>query len=177
MASRRYSRIMQAAKLYSSVDNLIKYWQDSTRRGSKVGQGEPRPKSIKLYVNPFGFNLGAGQVALTSGAEPAYNQYQTSLGTRTKRIAPTDENAIIKLANFKAARVIIKTGRSTQGVAKTSKVTGQKYLSYGGKSTSLPFGQKGGNETDAQQAAFLEIRQAIVQLTPGAIVTLQEERI
>jgi hypothetical protein len=142
-----------------------------------VGQGEPRPQSQKLFINPFGLNLATGQVVQTSAAQPAFNTYRTALGTRTKGAAPSDENLIIKLANFRAARVIIKTGRSASGTAKTSKVTGQKYLSYGGKSTSLPFGQKGDTESDAQQAAFLEIRQAIVQVTAGAIVTLQEERV
>jgi hypothetical protein len=70
--------------------------------------------------------------------------------------APADANNLIKLGDFKAARVMVVSGRSAQGTSKTSAVTGMKYLSYGGTSTSFPFGRK--NETDTQQAGFDAIR-------------------
>jgi hypothetical protein len=42
---------------------------------------------------------------------------------------------------------MITSGRSNTGVAKTSAVTGMKYLSYGGRSTSFPFGRKDADDT------------------------------
>jgi hypothetical protein len=88
--------------------------------------------------------------------------------------APTDEALIIPVANYKAARVVISTGRSNTGVKKVSKVTGLPYLDYGGRSTSLPFGRA--NETDTMLAAFEEIKAAIIAQTAGARVTLTPEK-
>jgi hypothetical protein len=170
---KRYSRILSAAKYYSSIDNYIKYITDSTKRGNRVGTGDPRPASKKLYILPFNIDLATGQVTIASGSEQAFTTYSAALGTHTTGTAPADEDNILKLGDFTAARVIITTGRSNNGVAKTSTVTGQKYLSYGGKSTSLPFGKK--TDTETQAAAFAEIKTAILGVTAGAIVTLKPE--
>ena len=171
---KRYSRILSAAKYYSAIDNYIKYITDASKRGSKVGSGKPRQESIKLYIDPFNIKLAAGQVALASAAKPSWTTYDGNLGTHTTATKPTNEDLIIKLQNFSAARVNITKGRSASGVPKTSKVTGLKYLDYGGTSTSIPFGRK--NETETQEAAFLEIKTAILASTAGAIITLKPEQ-
>lgn len=174
---RRYSRIMEAAKHYSAIDNYIKYITDATKRSStsKVGQGDPRPPNILLYIDPFQIALATGQLVKQSAAEPSWTKYAAAFTGRTRPTAPADENNIVPLANYKAARVNITTGRSTTGVKKVSRVTGQPYLDYGGKSTSIPFGRT--NETDTQTAAFTAIRTAIVAVTNGALVTLIPEKI
>jgi hypothetical protein len=172
----RYSRIMEAAKLYSAVDNLVKYITDSTKRAStsKVGSGKNRPVSQPLYIDPFNIALSTGQVVPQSASKPSWDKYAAAFTGRTNATKPADENNIIKLANFKAARVNILTGRSQSGTKKVSRVTGLPYLDYGGTSTSIPFGRK--NETDTAAAAFLEIKTAIQTTAAGAIVSLQPEK-
>jgi hypothetical protein len=171
--ARKYSRIMSAAKYYSAIDNYIKYITDASKRGSKVGQGKPRPKSTKLYIDPFGVALADGQVVPTSASLTAWTAHKTKLGTHTSD-TQSDETKIVKLEGFTPARVIITTGRSATGVAKTSSVTGLKYLSYGGTSTSLPFGRK--SLAESQQAAFDEIRLQIVAGVSSALVTFKPEK-
>jgi hypothetical protein len=175
--AQKYSRIMEAAKYYSAIDNYIKYITDATKRSStsKVGSGKSRAKSRKLYIDPFNIALSTGQVVKVSAADASWTQFAAAFTGRVNATAPTDQNNIIPLANFSAARVNITTGRSTTGVKKVSRVTGLPYLSYGGKSTSIPFGRR--NETDTQAAAFTDIRTAILGTAAGAIVTLKPEDI
>lgn len=172
--AQRYSRILQAAKLYSAVDNLIKSITDSTRKGQNVGNGSPRQPSQKLFIDPFNIALATGQVVPATGAKPSWTTYSASIGNRASATPPTNEDLIVKVSDFTAARVVITTGRSTTGVKKVSKVTGLAYLSYGGKSTSLPFGRNAAGDT--MQAAFEEIRTRILAATAGAIVTLTPEK-
>ena len=170
----KFSRILSAAKYYSAIDNYLKYITDSSKRGQNVGNGSARVESQRLYVDPFGIALATSQVVPVTGAKPSWTTYSSAIGTRASATPPTDENDIIKVANYRAARVVITTGRSNTGVAKTSKVTGMKYLDYGGKSTSLPFGRS--NVSDTMAAAFLEIKAAITSQTAGASVTLTPEK-
>lgn len=154
--AQKYSRIMQAAKYYSAIDNYVKYITDATKRSStsKVGQGKPRQPSQKLYIDPFNIALSTGQLVRQSAAAPSWTRFAAAFTARAQPTPPTDENLIVPLANYKAARVNITTGRSTTGVKKISRVTGLPYLDYGGTSTSIPFGRR--NETDTQAAAFTE---------------------
>jgi hypothetical protein len=172
--ARRYNRILQAAKYYAAIDNYIKYIQDASRRGSRVGTGTPRPASKILYVKPFNIALGNTTVAVVSGAQPTWTARQAIFALHTKDTIP-DTVQGVKVKGFKAARVIITTGRSTTGVKKTSRVTGMPYLDYGGKSTSLPFGRNTQTETEAE--AFETIKTDLLQAIAGALVTLQPEQI
>jgi hypothetical protein len=169
---RKYSRILQAAKYYSAIDNYIKYITDASKRGQRVGTGQPRPKSKKYFVDPFGIKLAAGMVVPVTSSDTAFTAYSADITGRFK-LTETDEDKIIPVRDFKAARLVITTGRSTSGVAKTSKVTGMKYLDYGGKSTSLAFGRK--NDTELESAAATEVKTAVQTRVSGAIVTVQPE--
>ncbi len=174
--SQKYSRIMSAAKYYSAIDNYIKYITDSTKRSdaSKVGTGDPRPKSQKLYIDPFNIPLATGQVVEASAFEPAWTAYSTHIGNRATATAPANEDLIIPLENYYAARIKVTTGRRTTGTKKISKVTGLPYLDYGGKSVSVPFGRNAAG--DAMITAFAEIRDRILVAVPGVLVSLSPEK-
>ena len=172
--AKRYSRILSAAKYYSAVDNYIKYITDPDRRGINVGNGKPRSPSQALYVDPFAVALANGQVVKQSASVPTWTARSAQFAGRTNAVKPADEDLIIKLADYKAARVIITTGVSAQGVKKISRVTKLPYLSYGGTSTSVPFGRK--DAADTVTAAFLEIKTAITAAVNGASVTLVPEK-
>lgn len=169
---RKYSRILQAAKYYSAVDNYIKYITDSSKRGSRVGTGKARPKSKRYFIDPFGIKLGTGQVVAVTASQTAFDAYKGDINTRFAETEADGDN-IIPVRNFKAARAIITTGRAQSGTPKTSAVTGMKYLSYGGQSTSIAFGRK--NETEEFAAAATEIKGLIQTRVSGAIVTVSPE--
>jgi hypothetical protein len=171
--ARKYSRILQAAKYYSAIDNYIKYITDASKRGQRVGSGTPRAASKILYIEPFGVKLGTDVESQVSGAKATWEARQAIFALHTK---DTIANTVtpVKLDGFRAARVVITTGRGN-GVRDVSKVTGMAYLKYGGKSTSLPFGRKNATETEAD--AFDELKTALITAIPGALVTLQPEKI
>lgn len=177
MASRRYSRILQAARYYAAIDNYINYVKDASRHSTNIGSGDPRPASIKLYVKPFGRTLATGQLIETSASEPSWNTYGSKFTNRATAAAPANAGLIIVPEDYKAARVKITTAKSAAGIVKTSRVTGLKYLSYGGKSTSIPFG-KGSDAAETMETAFLELRDAIKELLSGNFdITLIREKV
>jgi hypothetical protein len=172
--ARKYSRILQAAKYYSAIDNYIKYITDASKRGQNVGEGTARAASQILYLEPFGIKLGDDVQAQVSGSSPTWEAHKLKFAGYTfNTIGATDTP--VKLDGFRAARVVITTGRQTTGTRKVSKVTGMAYLDYKGKSTSLPFGRK--TATDTQESAFSAIKAELIQAVPGALVTLQPEKI
>jgi hypothetical protein len=172
--ARRYSRILQAARYYSAIDNYIKYITDASKRGQNVGSGTKRAASQILYIKPFNLNLGPNDRIIVSGAKPTWDARQAIFAIHTKDTLGAGLFPF-KVDGFKASRVIITTGRSDNGIKKISRVTGMAYLDYGGKSTSLPFGRKDDTETEAE--AFLKLKTDIVEATAGALVTLQPEKI
>jgi hypothetical protein len=152
MANKRFSRILQSAKYYSAIDNYIQYITTASRRGTRVGTGQARPASQKLYIDPFGVLLAAGQRVKVSAAVPTWNTVsgRSEVSSRVTATAPAAALQI-KLAGFTPARIMVTSGRSNNGTTKTSAVTGMRYLSYGGRSTSFPFGRK--DETDEIETA------------------------
>lgn len=159
MAGQRYSRILDSARYYGAISHYIDHIKGVTTRTSRIGKGDPRPESQKLYVVPFGKALATGQMVRVSAAKPSWTNYSNRFTGRTVAAAPTDESKIVLLEGFKPARISIRTGMSAQAVEKKSQVTGLAYGSYGGKSTSVPFGRKDAN--DQMTDAFLEIETAI----------------
>lgn len=169
----RYSRILSAAKYYAAIDNYIKYITDSTKRGQRVGQGENRLPTQAVFLKPFSVALHTTQYVKTSGTIQTLTTYAAALGERVQTPNIPAQGVPIKLQNFSPAKVKIVTGRLPEGRPETSKVTGMKYLSYGGRSRSIPFGRNG---TETQAEAFTAIRTAILNTTAGAIVTLTPEK-
>lgn len=174
--ARRFSRIIAATRYYSAVDNYIKYITDSTKRGTRVGQGGARPASKALFIDPFGVALGTGQVVKQTAALPSWNTFKADFALRTDDVVPSNEALIIPLGKgYKAPRVNVVSGRSGTKTVKTSAITGLKYLSYGGISTSVPFGRK--DAADTIQAAFDDIKASIVSRFPTYLCSLQTEKL
>ena len=154
----KYSRIIQAAKLKAGVDNLIKYWEGTTTRGSRIGTGDARPDPKFLWIDPFALALATGQRVKQSCFTTAFAAHGAAMNGFVDETAPSDSDLVIRLANYSAARAVFTTGRLEKGVREVSKVTGLPYASYKGKSLSIPFGQKVGATTPT--AAFNAIRTA-----------------
>jgi hypothetical protein len=171
----RYSRILEAAKLAPQLEAFLDYQKNAARRGTRVGQGEPRPKSNPLYIKPFNIPLADTQKVRVTAAIPTIAAYgsNSEIASRTDA-EPGAGVTLIKPEGFSAARVVITSGRSANGTPKTSAVTKAKYLSYGGTSTSIPFGRK--NATETLTAAFEAIKAQIIAANPAVKVSLTREK-
>ncbi|MDJ0553515.1 MAG: hypothetical protein QNJ68_03565 [Microcoleaceae cyanobacterium MO_207.B10] len=182
MAGDRYSRILSAAKYYAAIDNYIKYITDSTKRGQNVGKGTPRPESQLLYVRPFGVSLLTGQLAKASSAQPTWTTYKADVTGYTTETSPGSSGEAVDIDNYSAPRLNIKTNISNEGTVETSKVTGMKYLSYKGTSTSLAFGDKIADPGKSSESATFDVLKAkidarLVGATGGSKVTWIREKI
>ena len=172
----RYSRILEAAKLAPQLDACLDYQKNSARRGARVGQGKPRPTGMELWVIPFGIPVHTSQRVRATGSVDGFNTYGAREGLAT-RVDGELTNGLtpLKLTGFKAARIAITTGVSTTGKERTSNVTKAKYLSYGGESTSVPFGRANG--TDTELAAFTQAKASIKGQSKTIRVALIREKI
>ncbi|NET46199.1 hypothetical protein [Okeania sp. SIO2B3] len=182
MGGQRYSRILSAARYYAAVDNYIKYITDSAKQGINVGKGTARPKSQTLYIRPFGVSLLDKQLAVVKSAEPTWTKYKAQVTGYTTATTPTTAGGAVDIEDYLPSRLNIKTGIGSTGVVKTSKVTGMKYLSYGGKSTSLAFGDKiadpgKSSETATFESLKVEVEKALVGGTGGSRVTWIREKV
>lgn len=176
MARKRYQRILEAAQYYAAIDNYIKYITDASKRKTKVGSGQNRPVSKALYIIPFGKTLATGQMVKVSAAEPTWNAIsgQSQISTRVDDTAPTDADNILKLGGFTPARCTVVTGRG-QGKVETSAVTGLKYLSYGGKSSSFPFGRADGDDTYSAATTGITTGLRATATYAAAAISFKEE--
>ena len=176
MAGKRYSRILGSARYHAAINKYIAHLQGTTTRPTRIGQGDPRPASKSLYLTPFGLSLLANQKVHVTASGPSWSTYGNRFAARTVDVAPTNEALILRPADYRAARVTIKTGMSAQAAVKTSAVTGLQYGSYGGKSTSIPFGRK--DAADTMVGAFTEIETAIgAGLSGNFNVSLSREKV
>lgn len=142
-----------------------------------------RPKSEKLYLDPFGLTLPAHTYAIASASNSVITKYLDSVntgGTRAKQeITTTGSNPEIalKLQGYRAARVVIRTGRSKTGTSVNSKTSGMPYKYYGGKSVSIPFGIQGTTETQEQAFQVIQAKIAPPKGADNPLVTLLKEQI
>lgn len=179
--AQRYKRILTAARYYSAITNYLKYIQDETKRGVNVGKGKPRPDSQPFYTRPFGLTLnGSGVFAHIRVPIATWTKYKdsTPINTRGKITLASGEDGV-RLANYRSSAAIITSGRVTSSTAaktETSKVTGMKYLNYGGTSTTLPFGRGAtANETETQ--AFDAVKNGITAISTNVSIRLRLEKL
>lgn len=151
----RYSDILQGARLKKALDNYIKYLSGEVDRQPNIGNGTPRPASKTLYVSPFSVSLASKQYAQVSGSEAFWTAHKSKFTGYTKESVDGGNGETgLKLKGYRAARVSYRTGIKPTGVAATSNATKMKYLSYGGTSSSAPFGKK---STETENAAYTDI--------------------
>lgn len=129
-------------------------------QGENVGQGRKRPASVKLYIEPFSDGFPGTILVETKAEAPAWDALKTvgAISSRTK--ATTDSNDIVvKVKQFKAARVVRRSASDKTGTVATSKLTGLKYLKYARPSISVPFGRS--SDSDSFGEAKLAITNAL----------------
>ena len=174
---RRYSDILKAAKDLPYLENYIKWMTSTENRQPNVGKRGAKKPSQKLGVIPFNLGLQGNQLAYESGALPTWEAHAAQIGNHAVALTAANVANVIKLERYSAARVIIVSGRSTEIIVKTSHITGRKYGTKGGHSTSLPFGKGGKDDPATEEAAFAVISAAIKgSSTTGIEITLKPEK-
>lgn len=169
----RYSRIIRGQGAPGSRDRYLQYLA-GIDNVSNVGNGRPRSGTIVIGLDPFGIGLTSAVEA--RGTVSADARAAIAVAAVAARINLTQGGSIrrLRLGNYLPARVVLTTGIQTSGVVRTSRTTGQRYLSYGGESNSHPFGKA--NDTDTYDAAVLAIETELLgDTTTGRRVSFVQE--
>ena len=156
-------------------DNYVKYLNTIDDRQSRIGQGKPIPPQIELYVKPFSLTLDTDQYIKANGTSSRWGTFQAHFTSYTKADIDEAGGEMALDLRFRAAKVVIKTGMSTNKTVRKALTTGKDYVTYGGESGSVPFGK---NTTDLELDVFNTIRAAIkADATNFSATTMKVSRI
>ena len=172
--SKHYSRILSAARYQAELEAYINYISGKASRQLNIGNGKKRLASTTLYVLPFAFPATSNTYLQQSAATAAWTEYEGEIGGHAVATLPANTSAV-KIRGARAARIIVVTGRSPDGVVKTSHITSAKYLSYGGTSRSVPFGRAGA--TDTLETVFEAIKSVLAPTGSANKVYLEPEKV
>jgi hypothetical protein len=133
---------MQSARLRPALDRLIAHMQGAATRPSRVGTRGQRETTKRVYVTPFGFDVGTSEI-LGANVKPAdYAFLGAIINANEGESLETTTKAVIARPGFSAARVTTLLNQTYSVAPVTSDVTGLTYLKYNGDSRSCPFGRK-----------------------------------
>ncbi len=127
---------------------------------SAIGTRGKRADPKDLFITPFNIKLGPTVVLKQSALLTSFNKLHTAAGTHSP-VALAANDTAIKLRGARAARVSASDGLTDTAAVKTSKLTGLKYASQGGKSYSLPFGKSSFTATEVEADVFEIIHEAL----------------
>ncbi len=150
------TRLLEAARLQGAWENYVEYLKDPERQNTRINTQEARPAQVKVAVVPFDGNLDfTNQKVLAQSNEEAWQSYNAvTTGYAVEHLTGATYD-VVKLGNFKAAKIVIKTLAGGKSVG-TSARTKLKYLKYNGTSRGFAFGRK--TETQTEEEGFLAIR-------------------
>lgn len=158
----RYSKVIRGLRGVEAVNAYIQWIQErskSLENFESAGQGRNKPATVYAILRLFQFGIDDteanndyknGSGVRVSMVQATYNNQQNKAirtGTNISNLIVPYQNGQAP-ANWKIfpkggatpAKAIITTGRSGTGTRKRSHITKLNYTSYGGTSTSLPFG-------------------------------------
>lgn len=166
------SKLASAKREAVYFDNQVEYLSTLDDRQPNIGQGEDKPPQTPLYIKPFAFELTPTQFIRENATAARWTTYKAEIGNRAVDTV-ADTAKIIPFRGFTPARIVIKTGVGAKQV-KTSKSTKRKYVSRGGTSGSIPFGNNG---TETEQEAYDAIYAALIAKIGTANETIKLSRI
>lgn len=144
-----------------------------------IGNGADRPPATQLFVYPFNVKMPTGMLAKASALSTAWTAAKEQVNQYVVDVLPSG-TAARGVRQYSAARVVHGISRSNKGSAKTSHITGASYLSYGGRSLSVPFGKTTATaaekEVDNFRLIFARFATASGSLPAGQEVTLLKEK-
>lgn len=175
MTARRFSAVLRGYRGQTARDKYLQHLQGLATQGDGIGTKGNRPDSVRLYLDPFSLPLGTTIKIQSSALVPSWNLFKglNEANTRVKEALGSDTP--LKLFTYKPARIIRRQQTSQTGTAKTSKLTGLKYLKYNTESASIPFGKKGA--TDTMATAFNDIATQAKGSSTNLKFSLIEEKV
>ncbi|WP_275334008.1 hypothetical protein [Nodosilinea sp. PGN35] len=163
---------MRGARGVEARDRLIDYYKGTLTRESKIGQGDPRPDFVNLYLDPFSLPLATDHTMRDTALAPAWNTLRAIAPTQQHVTATLGTDTPVRVKSYKAPRITrIQLDRT--GTLKRSEITNLQYLKYDHTSMSIPFGKNLTNDTVAGVAAELI---AAYTTAPGFSARLIPER-
>ncbi len=167
------TKLAQAKLLATYWDNYISYLNNLDDRQPGIGQGDPKPPQTPLYIKPFAYDLDTTQFIEANGTASRWATWGVSFAPYTKDTLAGGETSLdIRLS---PARVIVKEGLSTTKQVRTANTTKRKYITYGGKSGSVPFGLN--TATDDELDVYNTIRTAIKAQGAFSTTTMRVSRV
>lgn len=177
----RFAAKAAQGKFSNKVVTTYKLYLDNPERAKQDNPVRNRPPSIPLYISPFSFDLTAAQTVKVSASQTVISSRLTHVNAGGVRalasMAPN--TTALRVGEFRAARVIISTGRQATGIDKISKTSGLPYKSYGGNTESIPFGRKDSGEDQAQAFAAIKLSiqgSTITAATPRVTLMIEKYR-
>lgn len=153
------AKLAKAKQLAVYFDNYVNYISTIDDQPSNVGNGTPKPPQTDLYIKPFGLDLATTQFLRVSATSDRWATYGSQFtGYAQDTINTGGGETFLRIKGVRPARLVIKQGLTQNGVAVTAKATKRKYLSYGGSSGSIAFGQ---NTTETEVEAYQTLKLAI----------------
>ena len=155
------TKLAQAKLLATYWDNYVNYLTSLDDRQPGIGQGDPKPPQTPLYVKPFAYDLDGTQYIEVNGTASRWASWGSAFSPYTKDTLGAGETALdIRLS---PARLIIKENVSTTKQVRTANTTKRKYITYGGKAGSVPFGLN--TATDNEFDVYTTIRTALLAIS------------
>lgn len=160
----RYSKIWRGTD--PQARTKLEEYLKGNRKVEYASRQVDRPDQKILYCGFFSEVIPATVKSRETASVPGWNLHKTLFAGRTSDVALAANDKVLDFLGVASPRVVITTGRTANGTADTSKITGKRYKRYGGTSYSIPFGPK--NDTDSQGAAFEEIKNGVKSGANGA---------
>lgn len=161
--ARRYSDILESARLRPALDKYVQYLQGTATRPSRINTQGDRQAVNPVYIYPFALDLGVGEViqafysTTRDGALTSIINAVTGIGVETTIGA----KEVVERPGFRAARVVwFRNATKTKSVG-TSDVTGLQYLKYAGTRSSCPFGRDDASSPADMFDAFGEVKASL----------------
>jgi gentisate 1,2-dioxygenase len=161
--ARRYSDILQSARLRPALDRYVQYLEGTVTRPSRINTQGDRAAVNPVYIYPFGLDLATNQVITAyystarDNALVAFINAVTGLQVDTTLGASTP----VERAGFRAARVVWFRNATKTKTVGTSAVTGLQYLKYAGTRLSCPFGRDDASSPADMFDGFNSVKSAL----------------
>lgn len=177
--ARRYSDIVESARLKPALDKYIEYLQGTATRPSRINTQGDRQAVNPVYIYPFGLDLGTGEVIRaffsTTRDTPLVSVINAVTGVSVD--TTIGSKTAVERPGFRAARVVWFRNATKSKSVGTSDITGLQYLKYAGSRSSCPFGRDDATSPADMFDAFQEIKTALKGQANLAVnrVTLTKE--
>ncbi len=161
--ARRYSDIINSARLRPALDRYVQYLEGAVTRPSRINTQGDRAAVNPVFIYPFGLDLATNQVITAFYSTTRDNVLVPFINAVTGINVDTTlgSNTPVERPGFRAARVVWFRNATKTKTVGTSDVTGLQYLKYAGTRSSCPFGRDDATSPADMFDAFSSVKTAL----------------